>query len=160
MIKLILFDIDGVLTDGTATYDSEGVAVGKNFNHKDISALRRFQPELGINVALCTCSKEINLNYANRKNLSCYYIPYNPGRTEKQHLLPEIIARYNYDLDEIGVVGDDIQDVEIMKLVGYRWCPKDAISDVQILCETQNRLNIKGGRGVANYLFQQLASKY
>lgn len=156
--KLILFDIDGVLTNGKATYNETGVAVSKEFNYKDVSALRQFKPELNIDIALCTCSKEINVEWANRKQLPVYYIPYKPGRTEKPDLLPQILFDYNCNAVDIGFVGDDIQDIELMKRVNshFRWCPADAIYDLRMQC---NVLPVNGGDGVAVCLFALLQNE-
>ena len=51
-IRLILFDIDGVLTDGKAAYNEKGEVISKTYNQKDITGLRRLKNELNINVAL------------------------------------------------------------------------------------------------------------
>jgi len=150
--KLIIFDIDGVLTNGKSMYNEHGVAVSKEFNYKDVSALRQFKSELNIDIALCTCSKEINIEWAYRKKLQLYYIPYKPGRSEKHNLLSQICGDYNCTSTDIGFVGDDIQDIELMKRVNsnFKWCPADAIYNLRMMC---NVLPVKGGDGVAACLF-------
>ena len=74
-IRLILFDIDGVLTDGTAAYNEKGEVISKSYNQKDITALRRFKNELGINIALFSGSLDINPAFAERRNQCSHRVP-------------------------------------------------------------------------------------
>ena len=59
--KLILFDVDGVLTDGKASINIDSMVTHKQFNYKDITAIRRFKKELNIDIALFTGCKECKL---------------------------------------------------------------------------------------------------
>ena len=151
--KLILFDIDGVLTDGKAFYDSVSYVPYKQFNYKDITALRRYKKELDIDVALFTGSKEINQGYAKSKKIKCYYV--NPNITNKVEKLIHICNLDNIKPSQVGYVGDDMQDYEIMKAVGFKYCPSDAIYDIRNI-KGVNVLPIRGGEGVADCVFSTI----
>jgi len=103
--KLILFDVDGVLTDGKASYDGVSYVTYKQYNYKDITALRRFKKELDIDVALFTGSKEINQAYAKSKKVKCYYV--NPNITNKVEKLIHICNLDSIKPSQVGYVGDD-----------------------------------------------------
>jgi YrbI family 3-deoxy-D-manno-octulosonate 8-phosphate phosphatase len=141
-LRLILFDIDGVLTDGTAAYNQEGEVLWKRYNQKDITALRRFYDELTIKVAL----------FAKRRKFEMLNVVHRKGEN-KVTKLNDICFEYNTPRQDVAFVGDDIQDLDIMKEVGYAFCPKDAIPEIQkISCV----LPVKGGDGVAAHLFEYI----
>jgi 3-deoxy-D-manno-octulosonate 8-phosphate phosphatase (KDO 8-P phosphatase) len=151
--KLILFDIDGVLTDCKAFYDSDSYVPYKQYNYKDITALRRFKKELDIDIALFTGSKEINQTYAKSKKIKCYYV--NPNITNKVEKLNYICMLDGLKPSQVGFVGDDYQDYEIMNAVGFKYCPCDAIYDVRNI-EGVVVLPIRGGDGVADCVFSTI----
>jgi len=151
-LRLILFDIDGVLTDGTAAYNQEGEVLWKRYNQKDITALRRFYDELSIKVALFTGSLDINPGFAKRRKFEMLNVVHRKGEN-KVTKLNDICFEYNTPKQDVAFVGDDIQDLDIMKEVGYAFCPKDAIPEIQkISCV----LPVKGGGGVAAHLFEYI----
>ena len=151
-LRLILFDIDGVLTDGTAAYNQEGEVLWKRYNQKDITALRRFYNELLIKVALLTGSLDINPGFAKRRKFEMFNVVHRNGEN-KVNKLNDICFEYNIPKQDVAFVGDDIQDLDIMKEVGYAFCPKDAIPEIQkISCV----LPVNGGGGVAAHLFEYI----
>tara|TARA_R100000005_G_C4983537_1_gene192526 strand:+ start:792 stop:1280 length:489 start_codon:yes stop_codon:yes gene_type:complete len=153
-IRLILFDIDGVLTDGKAAYNEKGEVISKTYNQKDITGLRRLKNELNINVALFSGSLDINPAFAKRRKFPFLHVNHSKGENKSQKL-NEICFDYNTPASQVGFVGDDIQDLEIMKGVGYAFCPEDAIPEIKrISCV----IPVKGGEGVAAHLFEYLSN--
>ena len=148
-IRLILFDIDGVLTDGTAAYNQEGEVLWKRYNQKDITALRRFHNELAINVALFTGSLDINPGFAERRKFKMFSVKHRKGENKRQKL-NDICFEYNIPKCHVAFVGDDIQDLEIMQDVEYAFCPQDAIPEIKVISCI---LPVDGGGGVAAHLF-------
>jgi YrbI family 3-deoxy-D-manno-octulosonate 8-phosphate phosphatase len=142
-IRLILFDIDGVLTDGKAAYNEKGEVISKTYNQKDITGLRRLKNELNINVAL-----------SKRRKFPFLHVNHSKGENKSQKL-NDICFDFNTPASQVGFVGDDIQDLEIMKRVGFAFCPEDAIPEIKrISCV----LPVKGGEGVAAHLFEYLSN--
>ncbi len=155
-IRLILFDIDGVLTDGKAAYNSKGEVISKSYNQKDITALRRFHAELGITIALFSGSLDIKPAFAERRKFAFHHVSHRNGENKSQKL-NDICFDYNTPASQVAFVGDDIQDLEIMKRVGYAFCPEDAIDEIKkISCI----LPVKGGDGVSSHLFEYISNTY
>jgi YrbI family 3-deoxy-D-manno-octulosonate 8-phosphate phosphatase len=77
------------------------------------------------------------------------------GREPKIDILKKWCQELNFSLDEIAMIGDDINDLEIMRLIGFKTCPKDAVEVVKK--EVDLILSKKGGEGcvrefIDNYL--------
>lgn len=153
-IKLVIFDIDGVLTDGKAVYDDMGKVISKTYNQKDITALRRFKNELNINAILFSGSLDINPAFAKRRKFDFFHVNIKKGENKNQKL-NDICFTYNTPSSQVAFVGDDIQDLEIMKNVGFAFCPQDAIAEIKnVSCI----LPVNGGDGVAAHLFEYVSN--
>ncbi|MFJ7728143.1 KdsC family phosphatase [Neobacillus sp. NPDC097160] len=125
-IKLIVLDVDGVLTDGKLLIGSNGVEF-KSFNVKDgmgISLARFF----GIKVAIITGRKSESVQIRSRElNIDYLY----EGITNKEEVLFEIVQLLDIDLNNVFYLGDDINDLSAIKLVGFSAAPKDAVEIVK-----------------------------
>jgi len=148
-VKVFCLDIDGVMTNGTKIYDKSGVSIGKSFFDLDWSALKRLKAA-GVAVEAIT-GDNWNADLLYNRNIS-----YTLSRgTKKEDYLADICKRYNVTPKEIAYIGDDIFDIELLKLVGFPFAPKNATYDV--FWRTDARaLNTKGGEGVIDELFYYL----
>ena len=99
MIKLILLDIDGVMTDGRKYYDKEGTVRLKTFCDKDWTAIKRFRA-LGIEVAFLS-GDGFNANIAGNRNLPFYLNRSNGKHSDKIEFLDEICSDFSV-IPEIG----------------------------------------------------------
>ena len=124
-LKLLLLDVDGVLTDGKL-YMSESGQEAKCFNTLDgqgIKALRRSGVEVGIITGRKTAL------VANRaKDLGIHIIA--QGREDKFDALKELIDFNEFPLDQIAFLGDDLPDLTVMTKVGLSLCVKNAHQEV------------------------------
>ena len=66
-------------------------------------------------------------------------------------------CKYKYDLENVGYVGNDINDKEVMKIVGTTFCPSD--SHNEIITITKHKLNSKGGDGVLKEIYDLITTK-
>ncbi|ETI67539.1 KdsC family phosphatase [Neobacillus vireti] len=125
-IKLIVLDVDGVLTDGNLLIGSNGVEF-KSFHVKDgmgISLVRFY----GIKVAIITGRKSESVQIRSRElNIDFLY----EGIANKEEILYEIITLLEIDLKNVCYIGDDINDLPVIKLVGYSAAPQDAVEIVR-----------------------------
>ena len=153
MIKLIILDVDGVLTDGRKYYDREGNVRMKTFCDKDWTAIKRFRAE-GIQVIFLT-GDPFNVTIAENRNIDVIVNRQNGTHTDKADYLEQICKDYSVDPSEIVFVGDDIFDVKIMQKVGYAFCPADTPEIVRVVAEP---LPVNGGDNVIMCLFDKLAS--
>lgn len=125
-IKLIALDVDGVLTDGKLLIGPKGIEY-KSFHVKDgmgISLAR----SAGIKIAWITGRhSEAVLNRANELNIDYLF----EGITDKTEVLYKLIDELNISLQEVFYMGDDINDLPVMKIVGFSAAPSDAVNVVK-----------------------------
>lgn len=155
MIKLILLDIDGVMTDGRKYYDRDGTVRYKTFCDKDWTAIKRFSA-LNIKVVFLT-GDSFNVSIAENRNIDVFVNRKDGKHKDKVDYLNTICNEYHVEPKEICYVGDDIFDVRIMNAVGYKYCPRDAVSEVKKIATI---LNKDGGDNVIAELFDILNKDY
>ncbi len=121
-IKLVLTDVDGVLTDGGRYYSNKGELI-KKFHVRDgmgINILLRNK----INTAIITKeNSNIVKIWAKEMNVSKTF----SGIKNKEKELEKICKYYTVSPLEIAFIGDDVNDLELMKRVGFSATPSDGI---------------------------------
>lgn len=132
-IRLLVLDVDGVLTDGSLMYDADG-CVGKSFNVRDGLGIRLLM-ECGIAVGVISGRAEPAVA-ARLEELglepSCVVL----GSRDKLQDLGRIQAETGgLEDDETAVVGDDLPDLPILLRAGFSACPADATPDVAAVCD-------------------------
>ena len=139
-IKLVAFDVDGVMTDGSITYDENGVEY-KTFNAKDGQGITNLN-KAGIITAIITGRKNGTVEHRaeNLKIKELYQ-----GSKNKIADLEEIMQKYNISFDEVAYMGDDTPDICILEKVELKGCPADAMDEVKKVANFVSTKN--GGRG-------------
>ncbi|MBQ3008519.1 MAG: acylneuraminate cytidylyltransferase [Oscillospiraceae bacterium] len=139
-VKMMITDCDGCLTDGGMYYSENGDEL-KKFNTRDGMAfgIRR---KKGIICGIVT-GEDRELNKRRAAKLKLDFIK--NGISDKLTVVKELAKEYNISLDEIAYVGDDINDIDVIKAVGYSFCPADAFRTVK---KHAHVLTAKGGEGV------------
>jgi 3-deoxy-D-manno-octulosonate 8-phosphate phosphatase (KDO 8-P phosphatase) len=140
VIKAIFFDVDGVLTDGKIIYDDAGKET-KQFNVKDgyiISHLKK----AGIVVGIITGRDSKVVSYrANELKLDfCHQ-----GIVDKLSVFEKLVDFHKLKKKEVAYIGDDINDLGVLKNCGLSVCPADAISYVKEKADLVTK--VKGGQG-------------
>lgn len=146
-IKLIVLDVDGVLTDGRLYMGSDGEEY-KAFHTQDGMgiSLARYA---GIKTAIITGraseavtkrSKELKIDYVFQ------------GINEKFEVLKQIVSELQIGLDEVCYVGDDINDLPILRKVGFPAAPSNAVPYVKEQAEYVSLL--KGGEGAVREIIE------
>jgi len=139
-IKLLLLDVDGVLTDGRIIYDHHGVET-KAFDVKDGHGIKMVQ-RAGIEVGIITgrTSEVVNVR-AQELGIAIVH------QGAKDKLLPylEVLAGRGLVDEQVAYVGDDIVDLPILRRVGFAAAVADAVDDVKSLVDYVARR--PGGRG-------------
>jgi YrbI family 3-deoxy-D-manno-octulosonate 8-phosphate phosphatase len=121
-IRLVLTDVDGVLTDNGMTYSSDG-SESKTYSARDgkgFELLRR----AGIRTGILTSEDGPQIR-ARAKKLSVDALY--AGTADKLADAKELCARWSLSLDEVAFIGDDVHDVELLRVVGLAACPADAV---------------------------------
>jgi YrbI family 3-deoxy-D-manno-octulosonate 8-phosphate phosphatase len=140
-IKLLVLDVDGVMTDG-GMYFSEGGDQIKKYNTKDGMAIIHLTKN-DFQVAILSSGFTNNMVEQRAKMLGiqkCYV-----GRDKKISILEEYCKELNIVLENVAIIGDDINDLDIIKAVGFSACPSDAMDVVKSNVDVI--LNKKGGEG-------------
>ena len=149
-IKLIIFDVDGTLTDGSYFIDEKG-NVTKKFFCRDWDALENLKRNYDI--LLLTGSNKVNEWFAINIGLDIQVVK---GET-KDELLPSILTEYKVKKDEILFVGDSINDLELMKKIGYAMCPFNSNFLIKEYCEKKGTVIYrKSGEGIAEEIWYLL----
>ena len=149
---LLILDVDGVLTDGKKYYDNTGRGVYKTFCDRDFTAIKKFKAA-GWRVVFLSGDRNVNESVANNRNIPFYCNRDESGMIDKAEFIKIFEERYYIDRDRMFYVGDDIFDINIMKNVGYKFCPADAASEVK---EVAHVLKSEGGNNVISELYEYL----
>jgi N-acylneuraminate cytidylyltransferase len=147
-IKYLICDVDGTLTDGGMYYSENGEEM-KKFNTKDGMGLRLLQEKTGIIPVIF--SSEISLLVqarAKKLNIENCYL----GLSNKKLYLDKFCNSKNISFDEIAYIGDDINDLECMKVSGFCACPADATSEILKVVNFISKKN--GGDGAVREITQ------
>ncbi len=141
MIKLLVLDVDGCLTDGKIIYTSNSCEV-KEFNVKDGLAIVSWI-RMGHHVAIITGRNSfIVKRRADELGIDHLY----QGIKDKDKILHEIVNTLNLELDEVAAIGDDLNDYRMLSIVGRSFTPKNGVQDIQNIVDTV--LSKMGGDGV------------
>jgi 3-deoxy-D-manno-octulosonate 8-phosphate phosphatase (KDO 8-P phosphatase) len=141
-IKLVIFDVDGVLTSGILTYGNKGIEV-KNFNVHDgqgIKLLKKSGVDVGI---ITTCKSDIVKQRMQDLGIEHLY----QGKTDKLPAYEELKNKLQLTDNQIAYVGDDLPDLPMLKRVGLAITVSNAPKIVQQ--HTHWITKAKGGKGAA-----------
>lgn len=125
-IRLLLLDVDGVLTDGTLIFSSQGEE-SKGFNTQDGFGIRLLQ-EAGIDVGVITARSSAVVT-ARCENLKIKYVY--QGESDKLQAYNDILQKSGVKPIEISYMGDDWLDLILLKRVGFAAAPANAMPEVK-----------------------------
>lgn len=155
-IKLLVLDVDGVMTDGGMYFTEKGDHI-KKYNAKDGMAIQRLVKG-GFQTAIISAGympEVVNVR-ARLLGIQHCHVTQEP----KLAVLQSICEQTGIKLDEVALIGDDINDLEMMKNIGFSACPSDAVNEVKHQADVI--LSKKGGEGcvrefVDAYLMQAIS---
>lgn len=140
-IKAIFFDVDGVLTDGRIIYDDVGREI-KSFNVKDgliISYLKKAGIITGAisgrdSPAVARRCAELKIDFCHQ------------GIVDKASAFEKLVKHYKLKHREVAFIGDDLNDLPILRLAGFTVCPADTYDYIKDQVDLVTFA--KGGNGV------------
>jgi len=141
-IKLIIFDVDGVLTDGGIILDSKNNEF-KMFHVRDGHGIKMLN-KAGIKVAIITGR---NSGVVKRRAKELGITELHQGIFRKSDVYDSLLKKYKFKDEEVAYMGDDVVDVKLLKRVGLPAVPADAVEEAKkwaVFISTK-----KGGRGAA-----------
>lgn len=156
MIKYLVMDVDGTLTDGKIYMGQDG-EMAKAFDIKDGAGIVRLLPKLGITPVIITARESgILENRCKELNITELY----QGSKDKLKTLNDILKKYDAGLDSVAYMGDDLPDIpcmgEVKKAGGLVLCPADAIPEIKVIADyvAGNKAGDGAVRDCINFLAQ------
>ena len=148
-IKMFLTDCDGCLTDGGMYYSENGDEL-KKFNTRDGMGFALLRKR-GIVTGIVT-SESVDLNRRRAEKLKLDVLE--SGCKDKVETVKKLCAKFNIPVENVAYIGDDINDLDVIKMVGYGCCPADAMPQVKESARYVTRA--KGGEGVIREVVQTI----
>jgi len=148
-IKTFIFDVDGVLTDGSLTITTTGEML-RTMNVKDGYALKQ-----ALNKGYNVCIISGGTNEGVRKRLeNLGFTDIYLGAHNKIKVFNKYILEKSIKPENVLYMGDDIPDIPVMKLVGLASCPQDAVKEVKAVSKyISHKL---GGKGCVRDVIEQV----
>lgn len=151
-IKLIVLDVDGTLTNSEIAYmeDGDGWREIKTFHAKDGLAMKTAVKQ-GLELAIIT-GRESIITQKRADELGVRFCYQNIQ--DKPPVLEAICEQIGIALEDVAYVGDDINDMGVMKMVGFSACTKDAAVDILPIVDFIS--NYEGGKGAVREIIEMI----
>jgi len=148
-ITTFIFDVDGVLTDGSV-FVTENGEQSRAFNIKDGYALQ-LAVKCGYNVCVVSGSRSKSTLYRlNSLGVNDVYM----GIHTKIEKVKIYLEERSISPENVLYMGDDIPELEAMKMVGLPVCPADAVEEIKAVCRYVSPCN--GGKGCARDVIEKV----
>jgi len=152
MIKLLVLDVDGCLTDGKIIYSADGIE-SKHFNVKDGLAITTWL-KIGNQVAIIT-GRQSSIVKKRADELGIQHLY--QGINDKDRVLKELVASLGLRADEVAAIGDDLNDYGMLQYVGCSFTPANGVKEIQENVDTV--LTNKGGEGAVREMIDILVDE-
>ncbi len=147
-ITTFIFDVDGVLSDGSLQITEAGELL-RTVSARDGMGIR-MAIDAGYNVAIITGGKSPGVEDRFRAlGVQDYY----GSAWNKAEVLDDYLALKNLAFANVSFMGDDVNDLAVLKKVGLSACPKNAANDILPICEFVSTYD--GGKGCARELIEK-----
>jgi YrbI family 3-deoxy-D-manno-octulosonate 8-phosphate phosphatase len=151
-IKILLTDVDGVLTDGGMYYSNKG-DVMKKFHARDGMAISLLKKN-GIPTVIVTKEKTMIVKqWAKKMNIKKLY----DGVVKKEQVLEKICREFKVKPEEIAFIGDDVNDVKLLEKVGMAAMPNNGVKQLRKICDY--RCKSCGGEGALREIIDLILEK-
>ena len=148
-VKMVIFDVDGVLTDGKIYLDNRGVET-KAFNVADGAGIK-YLHRVGIKTVLIS-GRSARANTLRARELGIVEVHQKAHR--KIDLLPDILSRHRLAAGDVCYLADDLTDLPLLRAVGLAVAVADARPEVRRAAHCVTRA--RGGEGAARELAEKL----
>ena len=149
MIRLIVLDVDGCLTNGQIVYGESGEEI-KAFNVKDGLAIKSWM-RLGNEVAIITGRRS---GIVKRRAEELGILHLYQGVQDKEKRLSMLCSDLNIGMDEVAAIGDDLNDLRMLRRAGLSFAPADA--SAYITAVVDRVLTRKGGNAAVREMIEEL----
>ena len=140
-LKLLILDVDGTMTDNGIYIDEKGIE-SKKYNAKDgVGIYELIKNNVKIGIISHSEKGEGIKSRASYLGINHCYV----GNEPKEEILKKWIKKLEINLEDVAFIGDDINDLSIIDIVGFSACPNDSSDPVKR--KVSLVLNTKGGYG-------------
>ena len=153
MISLLVFDIDGTLTDGRLHYNEDGDE-SKTFSVKDGLAISTWNKIEGKSSAFIT-GRTSKIVERRAKELGVKFLY--QGISDKKAVLLQIMQELRVDFAEVAIIGDDLNDFSMLASLANTFCPRDASFHIQNIVDVV--LEEEGGRGAGREMIEYILKR-
>ena len=148
-LKLFATDVDGVLTDAGMYYGESGEEL-KKFHTRDGMGIKLLQAE-GVLTAIITME---NTKIVERRGIKLGIPEVFQGAKDKVSVLLNLSEKYSIPFGQMAYIGDDVNDVEALKAVGYAAAPADCVKQVRQVVHYVCKK--KGGEGAVREVIDRI----
>ncbi len=152
MIKMIILDVDGCMTNGSITFDENGVE-SKTFNVKDGLGITTWL-KIG-NDAVIITGRTSKIVERRAKELGIVHLF--QGVKNKKEVLQNIMDVLGVDPQEVAVIGDDLNDIGMFEVASLGFAPADAHPSIKEKADVV--LKAKGGEGAVREMIDTIVSR-
>ena len=152
LLKYLVIDVDGTMTDAGIYYDEHGNEL-KKFCTKDAAGFFAAHAA-GIKIIVLT-GRKCEATTRRMKELKVDFLYQNIKN--KKEFLYEFMQKKHINQNEIGYIGDDLNDLEPMKLTGYVACPFDSCTEIKALANYISPY--RGGHGAVRDIIAHILHK-
>lgn len=146
-IKVIVSEVDGVITDHISCIDELGNVPFKCYYMKDFEFINELKKTFTF--VFLSSDNAVSYHLCRRKNIPFYYAP-----KDKKGTLIKIMRKYNITPEEVIYIGSSFSDLECIQMIPFSLCPVDAVNDAKTIC--YHVLDNYGGGGVLEDVYSLL----
>ncbi len=148
-IRIVIFDVDGVLTDGTLYFTDSGEEI-KAFNSRDGHGMKMLKAS-GVELAIITAreSRSVKLR-AENLNITLLY----QGEKNKLKVFESLVTKLKLDMSSCAYVGDDLIDLPVMTRCGLSICVHS--SPILVKKHAHYVTNSEGGQGAVREVCEMI----
>lgn len=130
-LKLVITDVDGVLTDTGVYYSVDGELM-KRFSIRDGMGVERLRTQCNVDTGIMTGENSAAvMKRAEKLKITRYF----PGIKDKKATILEFFDDYGFSAHDIAFIGDDYNDVDVIGVAGFTACPSDAMPYIKTLVD-------------------------
>ena len=153
-IECLIVDVDGVMTDGGMYWSEQGDQI-KKFNTKDgLGLMELTKKAFKVGIISSGFTQVMVQKRAELLGITHCYV----GQQPKLEVLETWCKEWGISLENVAVIGDDKNDLAMMKAVGFAACPADAVNEVKSICNLI--LERKGGEGCVREFIDAYLNQY
>ena len=142
-IKLIVSEVDGILTDGTVPIDELGYTSNKSFFVGDFEEINQLKKK--VDVVFISSDNQISYHLFRRKNIPFYW-----AKKDKFGTLLDVLRKYSVTAEEVVFIGAFLSDVKCATMVPNSFCPLGSNIKLSNICTS---LSVPSGKGVLTDLY-------